>query len=107
MGSRPNSLDHRCMAALSTDQSRHCADGKRKGISLQVCFWDRLDAHIFWKDDIRPSLPSGYPGKNASFEYDFSNHLCLCPSGRDYLYGSAYDRVVPEKPGYPLPAFSQ
>ncbi len=86
------------MVALSFNQPGYCTDGKCKGIFVQVCFWNRSVAHIFWEDDIRPPFPSGDFGENVSHEYDFSHPLCLGPSQRDYLHGPAYDRPLPEKP---------
>lgn len=100
MGSHHYSLDPCSLAALSPDQPGHGADGKRKGIFIQVSFRNRSTAHIFWEDDIRPSFPSGDHGKNASLEYDFSHPLCLGPGRWDYLHGPANDRTVPEKPGH-------
>ena len=99
LGAHSFFLDHRGVAALSSDQPRYSPDGKRKGIFVQVCFRNRSVAYIFWEDDIRPPFPSGDHGKNASHEYDLAHALCLGSGKWDYLHGSANDRAVLEKPG--------
>ena len=85
------------MATLPADNPGFCGYGKCKGISLSLSYRHYCYDHFFWKNHTGPLFSSANLQKNATFKYNISRNLILCPGRRNYFYDYENDNIIHEK----------